>query len=92
MQGTRDSETREIFASGIRNPGLWYLEFSLRTPDSRYWIPDCTLQDCLGLPCMERHFPVRSLYVSGKLPTYPSPKLTLTHTSHLGQNVGLGEG
>ena len=33
-----------------------------------------------------------SLYVSGKLPTYPSPKPTSTLTSHLGQNVGLGEG
>ena len=33
-----------------------------------------------------------SLYVSGKLPTYPSPKPTLTLTSHFGQNVGLGEG
>ena len=32
------------------------------------------------------------LKVSGQLPTYPSPKLTLTLTSHLGQNVGLGEG
>ena len=31
------------------------------------------------------------VYVSGKLPTYPSPKPTLTLTSHLGQNVGLGE-
>ena len=31
-----------------------------------------------------------SLYVSAKLPTYPSPKPTLTLTSHLGQNVGLG--
>ena len=31
-------------------------------------------------------------YVSGKLPTYPSPKPTLTLTSHLGQNVGVGEG
>ena len=31
--------------------------------------------------------------VSGKLPTYPSPKPTLALTSHLGQNVGLiGEG
>ena len=30
--------------------------------------------------------------VSGKLPTYPFPKSTLTLTSHLGQNVGLGEG
>ena len=33
-----------------------------------------------------------SLYVSGKLPTYPSPKPTLTLSSHLGQNVVLGEG
>ena len=33
-----------------------------------------------------------SLEVSGKLPTYPSLKSTLTLTSHLGQNVGLGEG
>ena len=30
--------------------------------------------------------------VSGKLPTHPFPKLTLTLTSHLGQNDGLGEG
>ena len=33
-----------------------------------------------------------SIKVSGKLPTYPSPKLTLTLTSHLRQNDGLGEG
>ena len=33
-----------------------------------------------------------SLYVSGKLPTYPSPNPTLRLSSHLGQNVGLGEG
>ena len=32
------------------------------------------------------------LYVFGKLPTYPSPRPTLTLTSHLRQNVGLGEG
>ena len=32
------------------------------------------------------------LKVSEKLPTYPFPKSTLTLTSHLGQNVGLGEG
>ena len=32
------------------------------------------------------------LYVSGKLPTYPSPQPTLTLSSHLRQNVGLGEG
>ena len=31
-------------------------------------------------------------YASGKLPTYPSPKPTLTLTSHIGQNVGVGEG
>ena len=33
-----------------------------------------------------------SLYVYGKLPIYPSPKPTSTLSSHLGQNVGLGEG
>ena len=32
------------------------------------------------------------IWVSGKLPTYPSPKPTLTLTSHLGQNIGFGEG
>ena len=35
---------------------------------------------------------VGSLYVSGKLFTYPSPKPTLTLASHLAQNVGLGDG
>ena len=34
----------------------------------------------------------RSFYVSVNLPTYPSPKPTLTHSSYLGQNFGLGEG
>ena len=34
----------------------------------------------------------RSIYVSGTLPTYPSPKPTLTLTSHLRQNGGLGKG
>ena len=33
-----------------------------------------------------------SSHVSGKLPTYPSPKPKLTLTSHLGQNVGSREG
>ena len=33
-----------------------------------------------------------SIKVSGKLSTYPSRKLTLTLTSHLGQNDGLGKG
>ena len=35
---------------------------------------------------------VGSFSVSAKLPTYPSPKPTLTLTSPLGQNVGLREG
>ena len=34
----------------------------------------------------------RLIYVSGKLPTYPSPKLTLTLTSHLKQDDSFGEG
>ena len=33
-----------------------------------------------------------SILVSRKLPTYPSSKLTLTLSSRLGQNDGLGEG
>ena len=33
-----------------------------------------------------------SLYVSGETTNLPSPKPTLTLTSHLGQNVGLGKG
>ena len=32
-----------------------------------------------------------SFYVSGKLPIYPSPKPTLTLSSYLEQNVGLGD-
>ena len=35
---------------------------------------------------------VGSIYVSGKPPTCPFPRSTLTLTSHLGQNVGIGEG
>ena len=33
-----------------------------------------------------------SMYVSGKLSTYPSPNLTLTLTSRFGQNARFGEG
>ena len=33
-----------------------------------------------------------SLYVPGKLSTYPYPEPTLTLTSDLEQNIGLGEG
>ena len=42
-----------------------------------------------GIHLMQRHF--GSIYVSGKMPSYPSPKLTLTVTSHLLQNDGLRE-
>ena len=50
--------------------------------------------------CRRRHRCLTSLKrreieereVSGKLPTYPSPKLTLTLTSYLGQKDDLGEG
>ena len=43
---------------------------------------------------MQRELKLMILHVEvfGKLPTYPSPMLTLTLTSHLGQNDGLGEG
>ena len=35
----------------------------------------------------------RRIAVEGEtVPTYPSPKPALTLTSHVGQNVGLGEG
>ena len=33
-----------------------------------------------------------SIKICGKLPTYPYPKPKLSLTSHLGQNVALGEG
>ena len=45
----------------------------------------------IQVACESVH-PFGSLYVSGKLPTYPSPKPTLTLISQLRQNIGLGEG
>ena len=45
-----------------------------------------------GVPLEDLRCIGGSLYVSGKLPTYPYPKPILTLTSHLGQNVGKGEG
>ena len=48
------------------------------------------LPTLLAQQCAQRD--IGSLYVSGKLPTYPSPKPKLTLTSHLVQNVGLEEG
>ena len=49
------------------------------------------LQDLLR-NLLELKMVSRSLYISWKLPTYPSPKLILTLTIYLGQNVGLGKG
>ena len=37
-------------------------------------------------------YPPGSLYVSGKLPTYPSPKPTFSPKWEVSVNVGLGEG
>ena len=42
--------------------------------------------------CFPFVYQVGLIKVSGKLPTYSSPKLTLTLTPHFGQNDGLGEG
>ena len=50
------------------------------------WIVFCTFIDEKVSAIMG------SVYVSLKLPTYPSPKPTLTLSSYLGQNVGLGRG
>ena len=51
-------------------------------PWAVFWIPQA--QDS-GFP--QTKFPIfrDPLYFSGKLPTYPSPKPTLTLTCHLGQ-------
>ena len=35
-------------------------------------------------------FPISTIF--GSISTYPSPKSAITLVSHLGQNVGLGEG
>ena len=45
---------------------------------------------CIQLFCLGNLF--GSFYLSGKLPTYPSPKPTLILASHLRQNFGFGEG
>ena len=56
-----------------------------------YWKTICHLVSPWLMPSRNN---IGSLNISGKLPTYmyPSPKPTLTLTSHLGQNVGLREG
>ena len=55
-----------------------------KNPESSTWNPEFTAWNTDGQS--------GSLYVSGKLPTYPSPEPTLILTTHLGKNVGLGEG
>ena len=70
---------------GIRNPlsstdresGIQYLESGIHSVESR-------IQDCLTSPGAIKKCDKE---VSGKLPTYPSPKPALTLTYHLGQNV-----
>ena len=43
-------------------------------------------------PCLVPLRAFGSLYISGKLPTYPSPKPTFYPKREAGFNVGLGEG
>ena len=56
--------------------------------------PRCHVNTPLDQFCAYTVSHYGSLYVSGKLPTYPSPKPAETLISHLGQNVGFlrGEG
>ena len=62
MQKIDSPNGREIFACGIRNPGLWNSEYSSRNPDIKfYWqkfrILDTgvvsRIQDSLGTPFHE---------------------------------------
>ena len=52
----------------------------------------CELRWWLGACILHLLDHVDQFRVSGKLPTYPSPKLILTLDSRLGQNDGFGEG
>ena len=36
----RESGIREIFVRGIRNPGLWKLEYSSKNPEFNDWNPE----------------------------------------------------
>ena len=62
----------------------WLLQFLLKPLTFKKGSISFESSDFDGVP--------RSLYVSVKLPTYPSPKPTLTLNSSLGQNADLGEG
>ena len=48
------------------------------------------LSGLIFLPVLNSVRDFRSLYFSGKLPTYPSPKPTPALATNLEQNVGLG--
>ena len=94
MKGDPDSGIREIFACEIWNPEPRNLEFSSRDLGSHYQL-ESGIQDPLTWNRESTAWNSESKTVLdylGKLPTYPSPKPTLTLTSHSGQNVGLGEG
>ena len=74
----RDARAKLLFCQS-KPVAFLSFSFSLPSPSS---LPN--------LPKEERDW--REREVSEKLPTYPSPKLTLTLSSYLGQNDGLGEG
>ena len=58
---------------------------------SQVWLQLSSSSSCANAHTMRISW--INLYVGyWKLPTYPSPKLTVTVTSYLGQNVGLGVG
>ena len=62
------------------------------TMSSLFWKDDTDTKSSVYFTCFLAYYNFRSIQVSGKLPTYPSPKPTLSLSSHLEQNVGLGEG
>ena len=56
-------------------------------PENRMWV---SAEQVFKGATLRGYYCLRSILE--KLPTYPSPKPTLILTSHLRQNVGLGEG
>ena len=89
-----DKQTRQLNFKGEVYP---FFLFHLETQSQSFEV--CIIL-CFRMPLTAKRMliPVRNRadyvcrdYGSIK-PTYPSPKLQLTLTSHLGQNVGLGEG
>ena len=60
------------------------------TQSMSFRLRDPAMIEFFSYPCLRLKVSSRGIsYVSGKLPTYPSPKATLTLTSHLRQNVDL---